>query len=566
MKNTKRVLSLALAVMISASTLVGCGDKQPTEDSPKNSTSTGSATDSTEKTVTLRIMGKDKGVTLGNEKVTLTDWTKSGSKLWGKLTSDLNSIGIKLDLNLVPEDQYETVCQTQLAAGLDCDIMNISPLDVKTRLSLVEQKRILPINEIWEKYSDGSAKNFFTNGDGAFAVGLTALNDGNVYWLTDIQTSTFGDNVVGATLGFHIRKDWLDKLGLPVPATTDELYKDLMEFQNKDVNGSGQKDEVLSVDLKSFGTSIGQWFGFGPSITYVDEQDGNKVKSPWYNKNVKAYIEYMKKLVSAGLVDTSDQASQKKAENKIAGFSNWAMETWEEPQVKVKEGAAAPYYLPFLARAVDDQDPWVLLQRGNQISNRGYAVTNECKNPEAVAKLLDYMTRPEYCDLSENGIKDYTYSVDAQGNKIKIKEGNSEIKIMATVPPALWTNDSILPRFTIGKKCEDEMNQMIENGKISGYPDKGYKEKADYSEMCYKYKYTTGHDPEADYAVATKEELEKISSITTDLTTYSDELLTKLILGQKSLDSWDSYINDLKRLGLDDLIAINQARYDRAHK
>ena len=46
--------------------------------------------------------------------------------------------------------------------------------------------------------------------------------------------------------------------------------------------------------------------------------------------------------------------------------------------------------------------------------------------------------------------------------------------------------------------------------------------------------------------------------------TYSEELLTKLILGQQSMDDWDTYMADLERLGLDQLIEINQARYDRA--
>ena len=60
------------------------------------------------------------------------------------------------------------------------------------------------------------------------------------------------------------------------------------------------------------------------------------------------------------------------------------------------------------------------------------------------------------------------------------------------------------------------------------------------------------------------EELDTISSITSDLTTYSEELLTKLILGQQSMDDWDTYMAALERLGLDQLIEINQARYDRA--
>ena len=67
-------------------------------------------------------------------------------------------------------------------------------------------------------------------------------------------------------------------------------------------------------------------------------------------------------------------------------------------------------------------------------------------------------------------------------------------------------------------------------------------------------------------AIPTVEEINKTNEISTDLETYSKELLTKLIMGEKSLDDWDSYIQDLKDLGLDDLIAVQQARVDRAMK
>ena len=47
---------------------------------------------------------------------------------------------------------------------------------------------------------------------------------------------------------------------------------------------------------------------------------------------------------------------------------------------------------------------------------------------------------------------------------------------------------------------------------------------------------------------------------------YKRQLLTKLILGQASMDDWDSYISDMKELGLDELISITQERYDRAQQ
>jgi hypothetical protein len=34
-------------------------------------------------------------------------------------------------------------------------------------------------------------------------------------------------------------------------------------------------------------------------------------------------------------------------------------------------------------------------------------------------------------------------------------------------------------------------------------------------------------------------------------------------MGEKSLDNWNTYLADLKRLGLDELISIYQARLDR---
>ena len=74
---------------------------------------------------------------------------------------------------------------------------------------------------------------------------------------------------------------------------------------------------------------------------------------------------------------------------------------------------------------------------------------------------------------------------------------------------------------------------------------------------------TVNYSPLTMLAVATQEETKRTSEILTDLDTYSQELLTKLILGQKSLDDWDSYMDDLKRLGLDELNGNYQGRYDR---
>lgn len=72
-------------------------------------------------------------------------------------------------------------------------------------------------------------------------------------------------------------------------------------------------------------------------------------------------------------------------------------------------------------------------------------------------------------------------------------------------------------------------------------------------------------DTTANLAAATEEENERIADLTADFETYYQELLTKLVLGQNSMDDWDAYISEMKELGLDELIQITQDRYDRAH-
>jgi ABC-type glycerol-3-phosphate transport system substrate-binding protein len=46
--------------------------------------------------------------------------------------------------------------------------------------------------------------------------------------------------------GVHVRKDWLDKLGMKVPETMDEMYAVLKAFTEKDPDGNGKADTLGS--------------------------------------------------------------------------------------------------------------------------------------------------------------------------------------------------------------------------------------------------------------------------------------------------------------------------------
>ena len=100
------------------------------------------AGENTDEMSVIRVMGINNTVTTVNGgTVSLKDWIESGnSQLYNTFTEELAKRNIKLEFNLIEDDQYTTVCQTTVASGnLGCDIMYIEPLDDKTK----QRKRIL---------------------------------------------------------------------------------------------------------------------------------------------------------------------------------------------------------------------------------------------------------------------------------------------------------------------------------------------------------------------------------------------------------------------------------------
>lgn len=511
-----------------------------------------------EELITLRVMGPSATLTAGSEQMTFDEWMHSGSPLVNAFNEALASYGIALELDLIPSDQYQVVCQTRLAVGLDADWMVITPLDVQTRYQLVDQGKLLPINQIWEQYSEGTAKDFFTAGDGQQEMKQFALEDGNLYWLTHVTRGEYEGEAKGATMSFMLRKDWVDRLGLEMPTTTDELYDILVAFQENDMNGNGMADEVVSLDLSRFQNGIAQWFGIGPELTYINLETGN-VETPWQNPNIRAYLEFMKKLVDAGLVDTSDQGSQKQAENKISAQFSWTTDTWTEATVTVGEGEDHACFVPVLCSAVDGVEPHALLQGGLMMGSDAFAVTNVCEHPEAIGALLDFVTSDEYLTLTEYGLLDYTYTEDENGVRTKITGDSFEQQYMSS-RSAPWI--SILPRREMVDRAAEVHAVLNAAGDDAAYlEDLEAKEAMGYALLSADYVFP--HETTPNFAVETPEETEEIAEISTDLTTYSEELLTQLVLGTQSMEDWDTYMADLERLGLNEYVAIHQARYDR---
>ena len=115
-------------------------------------------------------------------------------------------------------------------------------------------------------------------------------------------------------------------------------------------------------------------------------------------------------------------------------------------------------------------------------------------------------------------------------------------------------------RFFFPTLRHNERTDEIERTRAAGW-----EAKADFELNTADYEYKTPNDNSGYYALPTAEETQILAEYTTDLETYSRELAANLTLGRASLDDWDTYMEELKNLGLDEVIAVRQAQLDRAN-
>ena len=472
--------------------------------------------------------------------------------IWQALKDECAKKGLELEFEVIPPDQYPTTLQTRIASGNDLpDIICLTPFDDATAMDLANKGTIQPINTIMDQYGDGTF-NTFIHERYPFVAQLTTAPDGNIYWYTSVQAQTYEGKPATTCRVINVRKDWLEKLGMEAPKTAEEFYQMMKAFQDNDMNGNGVKDEIVTVDTSGdfFMTGIAQWFGVGNYLTAVDTKN-QKIVSPWYQDGIKDYLKYMRRLVEDGLMDpdligaTYEQTNQRMVENKVGATFDYCMQMWLEPSVNA-EGAE---FLP-IANLETGYEPYIVTEP-SFFSWQKWGVTKDCDNPKAVAALLDILYSDRYEELTAWGIEGETYQVvDGQRQLMDGIGGaywEQNAKDRKTPGGSLW-GGCVFPTislYTMESQFASRPEHKNEFQKEVAFQQTAYPD----AKYCYM-------------AIATDEQNQRKTALTTDLTTYSSELVTDFILGRASFDDWDQYIQQLKDLGLDELIEIEQSQYD----
>ena len=406
-------------------------------------------------------------------------------------------------------------------------------------LKCASDGQIISLDEQLQKYAPNFTKLLAENK--TIYAQLTEA-DGYVYQFPFIR----GEQQLRVFQGFQIRQDWLSKLGLSVPKTRDEIYEVLKAFKERDPNGNGKADEIPYIAEKSYG--IDRMFNFwGMDEFYIDN---GKVKAGWLQPEFKEYVQWVKKLYDEGLLDpdyaiTDRKQFDSKVSNEqggawygLAGSTLGRLTTLMKPKVPDFKIAG----MPWLA-APDGKSYAVNSEYVSCVTDLAYAISSQCKNVKAAVKWLDY-------GYSEEGSRTLNFGIE--GKSYTMENGVPTYTQLITNNPDGLPMSEALAKYTVASgyptmQSVDYFNQFMQTEQKDAID---VWEQADSTHSLPTLKHTI-------------EESDIVSRKYTEIKSYHDSMINKIIIGKEPIEKFDEYTEKIKSMGIEDIVAAKQAAYDR---
>ena len=433
----------------------------------------------------------------------------------------------------------KTQAYNLMIAGGDYPDLIFNADIVTNAASHIENKVIIPLNDYLPKY----------------APNLWALMQEN----PDIDKSYKTDNgdyfcfpmLAGAATfsGPLVNKQWLDECGLTAPETIDEFTAMLKAFKDKyNVIPFSMPPMVYNTFFAAYGvTGRYQWY----------RTKDQKVHLSAYEEGYKKTLELFHSWMIDGLLDP-DFASMddnvmcaKAAAGEIGamagGYGNFQK---IDAALDGKENTWIAIKYPLLNK----DDEYAYFTSGSLTRSIGTGVSTACKNPEIACRFMDYLYSDDGIIFLNYGYSegkdassDAGYYIDENGKPqytdLYMNGPEGMVEYARRFSPAIvgWG-----PGYNLAEAGRARNSQIMRDAEDiwnNGITDAWW-----YLPVLS----------------ATAEETEEFTDLNSAISTYCGEMYFKFITGEVDLDAgWDEYIDTLKGMGVEDMIAIKQAQLDR---
>lgn len=405
-----------------------------------------------------------------------------------------------------------------------------------------EEGAFLPLNDLIDKYAPNYKAYLDKNPDVRSAISTV---DGTMYFIPFVFEEAVSE-------AWFIRKDWLDKFDLPIPSTVEELHQALLTFRNKDANGNGQKDEIGFFTRGNYGLYINPLLNLYGVNNYWHIKDGKVAFGP-YTPEYKDAIKHISQWYSEGLIDPELFTRGNKAreilysENNGALIHDWIPSTTSY-NLKMQETIPGFQLVGMLPPVDVNGERWEAASR-DKIKGWGWGIGYDTKYPVEAIKFMDFYWTETGRRMQTYGIEGLTYTM-VDGEPVytdMIMKANSSLTdamraLGGQVECMAYEHDASYERFAMDEIGAATTKMYNESGLLNAlYPKVG----------------ALGF---------TSQELKTISEKFSTCNTYMNEMMQKWVFDGSRIDKeFDTYMANLKAMGMDEVVAAYQSAYTRAH-
>jgi putative aldouronate transport system substrate-binding protein len=253
-----------------------------------------------------------------------------------------------------------------------------------------------------------------------------------IYRNRDPQTGSIfmipGRYMYTASQNLFIRKDWLDKLGLPLPATKEEYFDALVAFKERDPGGVG-KNRVIPFVM----TTDARWTAGIIVDPFIDPY--LSAKERWINTVIDRYnllpgykegFRFLNRMYNSGLIDrdfplyrTAEDADSLVKSGVVGSMAgNWDHIYRENTKIleDLQKNVPGAELVPIDAiRSVDG----LTHKRGSPPTSLLWFIPKSAKNPEAAIRYVNWLSRFENYNFLQIGNEGTNHEIVNGVPKIK---------------------------------------------------------------------------------------------------------------------------------------------------
>lgn len=357
----------------------------------------------------------------------------------GESATENNWARLYREHNIIPEILYEvdstqgeTKMSTAIMSGNYPDVFGASTSDF---VNYAQTDVVADITDVFQEYASEELKEYL-NVDGGLALSYVTI-DGRMYGLPKMGSSYDSVPVM------FIRQDWLDNLGLEIPATMEELKEVAHAFTYDDPDQNGADDTYgLAIDgMNILSNSVGDasaiFAGFGAypgtdGMAFVEYEPGKVTWGGTNAEGMKAGLQLLQDMYADGSLakDFITMDANSLFEETGAGRCGiWFGPMWGGMVAGSNAAQSSPDAHIVSAPVPDGLGTGGSRSLLNPAIESVYCVSSKCENPEVLIKLMNLSVQKLcYPESEEEFFKYYGNTGVSTGWKCAITQTLAPLK------------------------------------------------------------------------------------------------------------------------------------------